>query len=75
VVAVDLKTGKRLWKTNLQGLGPIAHTKYRNRVIIEVDDRRVTVYGNESSGRYVEQLDPRTGKTLANKKLEANRNP
>ena len=71
VVALDLKTGKELWRTGLQGIGPTNHSKYGNAVNIETDGKRIIVNGNEDHGRYVEHLDLKTGKTLANKKLEA----
>jgi hypothetical protein len=71
VVAVDLNTGKQLWRTGLQGIGPTAHSKYLNLVNIETDGQRVTVTGNEAHGRYVEQVDVHSGKSLANTKLDA----
>jgi hypothetical protein len=70
VVAVDLKSGKQLWRTQLQGIGPTYHSKYLNLVNIETDGKIVIVAGNEAHGRYVEHLDIQTGKMLANKKLD-----
>lgn len=70
VVAVDLKSGKKIWKTRLQGIGPTMHSQYLNLVNIETDGQIVTVTGNESDGRYIEHLDLETGKALANKKLD-----
>ena len=67
LVAIDLKTGKEVWKTRLKGLGPIAHTKYRNRVMIDVDGKAIVVRGNEAAGRYLEFVDIKTGKMLANR--------
>jgi hypothetical protein len=68
IVAVNLKAGKELWKATLQGLGPIDHSKYRNRVWMEpVDDSVFAVYGHESAGRYVELVDWKTGKTFGHK--------
>jgi hypothetical protein len=64
IVAVDLTTGKQLWKTSLKGLGPIQHSGYHNVLNLEADDTVVTVFGNEAMGRYVEFLDPKTGKAL-----------
>lgn len=71
VLAVNLKTGKELWKSSLEGIGGPAHSKYLNLVNIETDGQRITVFGNEVHGRYVEQLDIKTGKTLVNKRLDA----
>ena len=67
VVAFDLKSGKELWKTNLRGLGPIAHTKYHNAVILDVLPRAVRVRGMESAGKYLEYVDLETGKTVAHR--------
>lgn len=66
VVAVDLKTGSQIWKTDLQGIGPTGHSKYLNKINIENDGKRVIVYGNEAHGKYVETLDIESGKTLSN---------
>jgi hypothetical protein len=76
VVAYELKTGKKLWNQNLEGLGPIDHTKYRNRVTLMAEKHptaagwAVVVTGWEAAGRYLEVLDLRTGKQLAHKKYE-----
>ncbi len=72
VVAVNLLTGKELWRTRLFGTGPTPewHSKYGNQVNIETDGKRVVIYGNENDGRYVEHLDINTGKTLANRRFE-----
>jgi hypothetical protein len=68
VVAFDLKARKKLWTTNLKGLGPISHSKYRNLVRMDQANGEVlAVYGQESSGRYVEFVELKTGKTVANK--------
>lgn len=71
VIAFDLKLRKQLWTTRLQGLGPIAHSKYSNYVNIAIEKELVIIYGKESSGRYIELLDAQTGKTVGNKKLPA----
>jgi hypothetical protein len=71
VVALDLTTGKQLWKSRLQGIGPTGHSQYLNLVNMETDGQRVIVTGNEAHGRYIEHLDLQSGKTLANQRLEA----
>jgi hypothetical protein len=68
IVKVDLTTGKRVWTARLQGLGPIDHSRYRNRVRIEVGADVVTVHGEEAEGNYVELVDVASGKTLASEK-------
>jgi hypothetical protein len=67
IVAMDLKTGKQLWKKNLKGLGPIDHFKYYNAVTLDLDDGAVRAIGKESQGRYIEFVDRETGQTLGHK--------
>jgi hypothetical protein len=67
VIAYDLKGGKLLWKTRLWGVPVSSHSQYRNRINLEIDDRHLTVYGNESFGRYIELLDLRSGKTVGHR--------
>ena len=70
IVAVDLKTGKEVWKASLRGLGPIDHSKYFNQVWTEqVDDVVFAVYGRESAGRYLELVEFKTGKTIGHRVL------
>jgi hypothetical protein len=68
VVAFDLTTGRQVWRCRLRGLGPVAHSRYRNRVTIETDGRVVLVRGWEALGRYIEVVDPKTGKSAGHKK-------
>jgi hypothetical protein len=68
IVAYDLKARKERWKTRLKGVGAVEGTsKYRNWVNIEIDGKAVTVWGNESAGRYVEILEAKTGKMVGHK--------
>ena len=77
LTAHDLKTGKQAWSKPVEGLGPIAHFKYNNRISLAIEKHPTTdawgvvVTGWESAGRYIEVLDPATGKMLANRKYEA----
>jgi len=76
VVAYDLTTGKKAWEKPLAGIGPINHSKYRNKVAMAVekhptaDHFALVVVGWEASGRYVEVLDLATGKQLAHKNYD-----
>jgi hypothetical protein len=76
VVAYDLKSSKKLWDQPLKGLGPIAHFRYRNQVTLAIEKHptaaawAVVITGLESAGKYLELLDPRTGKQLAHKKFD-----
>jgi hypothetical protein len=67
VVAYDLRTGKSLWRTELEGVGRPPHSKYHNAINIELIDGAVRVRGYESAGNYIEILDAKTGKTLAHR--------
>jgi hypothetical protein len=68
---LHLQTGRQLWKSQLEGIGETRHSAYLNLVNIETDGQIIIVTGNEAHGRYIEHLDLKNGKTLANKKLEA----
>jgi hypothetical protein len=68
VIAYDFMAKKQLWKTDLKGIGPIKHFKYRNEVTIDTTNEDViVVQGNEAGGRYVEYIDAKTGKTVGHK--------
>ena len=68
LIAYDLMAKKQLWKTALKGLGPIDHTKYRNRVLVErMPGGALRVWGWESAGKYLELVDPKKGKTVAHR--------
>jgi hypothetical protein len=77
VVAYDLTTGKKAWEKELAGIGPIDHTKYRNKVAMSVEKHptenhfALVIVGWEAAGRYVEVLDLTTGKQLAHKNYDA----
>jgi len=67
VVAVDLTTGKELWDSPLQALGPIEHSAYRNLMNLDANLEVVWVRGNETMGRYFEYKDVTTGKTVGHR--------
>jgi len=67
VVAVDLKTGDEIWQSPLKALGPIEHSAYLNRIVINANDEAVYIQGNESLGRYTEIKDTDTGQTIAHR--------
>ncbi len=67
IVAVDLKTGKELWTSQLKGLGGILHSAYRNLMTLSADDDSVEIFGNESMGRYFEIKKAATGETVGHK--------
>jgi hypothetical protein len=67
VVAVDLSTGKELWDSPLQALGPIQHSQYLNLMNLDTNFDVVWVWGNETMGRYLEYKDVTTGKTVGHR--------
>jgi hypothetical protein len=71
VVVFELKKQKQLWKTDLKGLGPIAHFGYSNSVNLEIiNNDAVRVFGNENAGQYLEIVDLKTGKTVGHHKYK-----
>ncbi|MCE9562951.1 MAG: hypothetical protein K8U57_12985 [Planctomycetes bacterium] len=82
LITFDLATGKKVRDQALDGIGAVAHTKYRNRVVMSVekhptvkDSLALVVTGWEAAGAYIEVLDLATGKQLAHKKFETNELP
>lgn len=65
IYALAMEGGKLQWKRTPRGLGPIEHSGYRNKVELSHIEGHLVVRGEESSGRYVEVLDPRTGRPVA----------
>jgi|GEM_PF-5748164 len=65
--AIDTRTGKLRWSKPLIGIGPIGHSKYSNDVQLEIRNGMALIYGNESSGKYVEARDLGTGDLLMNR--------
>jgi hypothetical protein len=67
IVAVDLESGKTLWESRLRALGPIRHSAYLNTMSLDANRDIVSVYGNESMGRYFEIKDAKTGETVGHR--------
>jgi hypothetical protein len=66
LIALDAETGALRWRSALTALGPVDHSKYRNDVQLAMFEGKIVVYGYEASGRYIEIVDPETGRTLHN---------
>ncbi len=64
VAKLRIADGSIAWDVALVGAGPIAHSKYRNDVQVQIMGNRVHVYGWESGGAYVEVLDTESGAQL-----------
>jgi len=67
VFAYDLETKKELWRSRLQSISHWSHSVYRNAVTIENRGDVLVVRGKEELLKYVEYVDMKTGKTLAQK--------
>lgn len=65
IIAYDFKANKELWKTRLQSVSHWPHSAYHNAVAIEDRGDALKIRGKESLLHYVEYVDMKTGKTLA----------
>lgn len=77
IVAYDLKQQKHLWRSWLQGIGPVFHSIYGNEVRFGTSEHKevLKVFGRESFGRYVEIVDLESGKTVGHKQFPAENSP
>src|SRR5262245_33865826 len=71
VVALDADRGNRRWATPLTALGPLHHSKYRNQIQLRLLPGGLAVFGDEADGRYIELLDPASGRRLAHRRVGA----
>lgn len=67
--ALSAADGRTLWTVRLEGVGPVSHSKYSNRVQLAVDNGDPVVRGWESAARYIERRDGATGAFRTNQKL------
>ncbi|HVV71475.1 MAG TPA: hypothetical protein VHI52_08260 [Verrucomicrobiae bacterium] len=68
VYAVNLSTGKQLWKHVLEGVADDrSYARYSNALNLTADGQQVTILGKESFGWYIEVIDAKTGKTISHK--------
>jgi hypothetical protein len=65
VAAIDLTEGKVVWRRELKGNLPVKNSKYSTDVNIAATDASIVIFRRESTGRYIEVLDGRTGKSVA----------
>jgi hypothetical protein len=73
VAAYDITEKKQLWKTRLQSRYKGFHSAYTNAVTIENDREALLIRGNEAMYRYIEYLDMKTGKTIAQREYPLDR--
>ena len=74
LAAFDGASGKPLWTIHLDGIGPIAHSAYHNRVQMRIVDGHPTVFGSEAR-RYIEQRDAATGALVSQQLFPAEYQP
>ncbi len=72
VVAYQLNSGAIAWHRPLIGLGPIVHSKYRNHVQLQLIGSNLRVFGWETSGRYIEDVQRSTGYVVATGLVDKN---
>ena len=70
VTAVEFKTNKQLWRSQLQSKTSRPHSVYENNVTIQHNGEALIVLGNETLLHYIEYVDMKTGKTLAQREFE-----
>lgn len=71
IVAVDLSTGKEIWRHRLLAMGEVVHSGYFNQMILVLRDKTVVVYGKESYGHYVEVINAETGQLVGHEVYRA----
>jgi hypothetical protein len=69
LAAYRAKDGAALWTVSLVGPGPVAHSKYYNRVQLAILDGKPVAFGSEAAARYIEVRDPDSGKLVSNTQL------
>jgi hypothetical protein len=69
VTAVDFKTNTQIWKRRLDSKTNRPHSVYQNNVTIEHNSEALIVLGNETLLHYIEYVDMKTGKTLAQREF------
>ncbi|MBS1124976.1 MAG: hypothetical protein H6Q90_7204 [Deltaproteobacteria bacterium] len=69
LAAFSVTTGKPLWAVTLDGIGPIGHSKYSNRVQLRLVHGHPVVFGNEAK-RYIEERDAATGALRSHQLLD-----
>lgn len=67
--AYDLTKEEEIWRTRLEGIGEVPHSKYRNRINLEVWNEKVITYGNESGGKYIEVRHVKTGRLISSSRV------
>lgn len=69
VIALDLTLSQTIWERQLTGLGSVGHSRYNNKVQMLLIDNKLTVFGWESGGKYIEVLNKENGDLILNRKI------
>jgi penicillin V acylase-like amidase (Ntn superfamily) len=67
--------GRQLWRVALRGVGSVGHSKYQNRVQLDVVAGNPVVFGYESGTAYVEQRAAQSGALLGHRSFRAKAPP
>ncbi len=67
VIAIDLKSGDKIWESPVKSLGPIEHSAYSNRMNLHANKDVIEITGRESAGLYKEYKRTSDGQTVANR--------
>lgn len=63
LIAFDLKAKRQVWETHLKGIGPVSHSKWRNRINLKLERDRITVFGDEGA-KYIESVSLDSGESI-----------
>jgi len=69
VLALNTSLWEIIWERQTPGLGSIGHSRYKNKVQMQMIENNLCVFGWESGGKYVDILDPTNGELVINKKF------
>lgn len=67
IVAIDVATGKELWRSRVTGLGGVEHSAYSNHLNLQAGKDVLIINGRESFGLYQEFKRLTDGETVANR--------
>ncbi len=72
VRAFELESGRERYRVPVRGLGPVDHSQYANEVQLALTKDKLEILGWESAGRYVEQLEPFSGRFVSTVRIGEN---
>jgi hypothetical protein len=72
IVAVDLTSGKQLWKSRVVGVRSESYSAYSNEIRIDLSEGVILIWGRESAGRYFEVKRLDDGTTVGHRVYKEN---